>query len=114
MRFMIILKEKVLVNKIQSYLGFAKKSKAIVFGLDNLEKYNKNIYLILYVKQLSENSLNKLNKLVNEKKWKMGVLINQSIDELLYVDNCKVIGITNENLADAILKSNNYDFELVE
>ena len=103
-----------MVNKIQSYLGFAKKIKAIVFGLDNLEKYNKNIYLILYVKQLSENSLNKLNKLVNEKKWKMGVLINQSIDELLYVDNCKVIGITNENLADAILKSNNYDFELVE
>ena len=103
-----------MINKIQSYLGFAKKSRAIVFGLDNLEKFNKSVYLVLYVKQLSENSLNKLNKLVNEKNWKMGELENQTIDELLFVDNCKVIGITNDNLANAIIKANNNDFKLFE
>ena len=111
---MKVLREKVLINKIQSYLGFAKKSRAIVFGLDNLEKFNKSVYLVLYVKQLSENSLNKLNKLVNEKNWKMGELENQTIDELLFVDNCKVIGITNDNLANAIIKANNNDFKLFE
>ena len=110
MKFMKILGEKILISKIQSYLGFAKKSGSIVYGLDNLEKYKKCVYLVLYSDQLSENSLNKLDRLVSERKWKMGVLKKTTIDELLVVNNCKVIGLTNESLANAIIKTNVDDF----
>ena len=90
-RFINLLKEIILKSKIQTYLGFAKKSNAIVYGLDNLEKYFKKNCLVLYSNNLSENSLNKLSRLVAERKWKMGVLKNQTIDELLFVDNCKIL-----------------------
>ena len=44
----------------------------------------------------------------------MGVLKNQTIDELLFVDNCKIIGITNENLARAIVLNGNDDIQLFD
>lgn len=99
-----------MINKILSYLGFAKKSGSIVYGLDNLEKYKKCVYLVLYSDQLSENSFNKLARLVNERKWRMGALKNKTLDELLMVNNCKIIGLTNESLANAIVMANNNDF----
>ena len=91
-------------SKIKSYLGFAKKSNEIIYGIDNLEQYNKKISLVVYSNEISERSLKVLNNLVINKKWKMVKLKNLKLDDLLYTKNCKVIGIKNENLGNAILK----------
>ena len=103
-----------MINKIQSYLGFAKKSGSIIYGLDNLEKYRKCVYLVLYSDQLSENSYNKLKRLVNERKWRMGALKGKTLDDLLMVNNCKVVGLTNESLAKAIVLANTDSFIVFE
>lgn len=97
-----------MINKIKSYLGFAKKSNEIIYGFDNLNTTKKNIKLILYSDSISEKSLKNLRYLANEKKWKMAKLIKTSLDELLNTSNCKIVGIINENLAKAILKQKDF------
>ena len=95
-------------SKIQSYLGFAKKSNDIIYGIDNLKEYNKKMPLVIYSDEISERSLKVLNNLVEEKKWKMIKLKNLKLDDLLFTQNCKVIGIKNENLSKAILEQAEY------
>ena len=60
--------------------------------------------LVIYSDEISERSLKVLNNLVEEKKWKMIKLKNLKLDDLLFTQNCKVIGIKNENLSKAILE----------
>ena len=97
-----------MINKIKSYLGFAIKSNEIIYGFDNLNTTKKNIKLVLYYDSISEKSLKNLRYLANNKKWKMVKLVNTSLDELLNTNNCKIVGITNENLAKVILEQKDF------
>lgn len=82
------------MNKIKTYIGFAKKSRAIVFGEENVLK-TKNPKIILCAQDLSQNTLKKLAKFEN-----INLLSQSSLQELEI--QSKVVAITDKSLADAI------------
>ena len=85
------------MNKINSYIGFAKRSRAIVFGEDKCLAC-KNAKLIIYASTLSNNFTSKV------------VATNIpfcQLEEQIYTGleiNAKVFAITDKNLALAIQK----------
>ncbi len=92
---------RILLKKIVSYLGFCQKSGAIVYGLDNLQKTKKRIYIILTCPSLGENSLKKVSKLALEKNIQV-FETSQPLNLFLNKENCKIIGILNNELSNAI------------
>lgn len=96
------------MNKINSYIGFAKKSRTIVFGEDNC-KDNKKIKLVVYTSGISQNFIKKIQK-SNAKT------ICVDSEQYNHFDvTSKVFAITDENLAKAIeteltnIGGNNFD-----
>lgn len=85
------------MDKINSYVGFAIKSKTIVYGADNILK-SKNINLILASEELSQNTMNKLKntnlKIINLPSAKYNSLNLKGL----------VVGIKDKSLADVIIK----------
>lgn len=88
------------VTKIKSYIGFAIKSGGAVFGADNLDK--AKLYAVLVDKTVSANTLKKVN-LYCERRSVKSVTPDVSLAELVMRDNVKVMGISNESLARAII-----------
>lgn len=91
-------------NKVLTYLGFAKKSNNIIFGIDKLQNYNKKIHLIILCKTANEKYL-KTAQNIRAKNKNCTVLITKvcTLNELLNTDNCKIIGIKNLSLSKAII-----------
>ena len=92
-------------DKLIAYLGFALKSGNLVFGVDNIEAKANKVVIAIFDDTLSDNSCNKLHNLVSRTNIK---LYNSDIlmDELLGRNNCKAIGITSKDLANAIKELN--------
>ncbi len=85
------------MTKIKSYIGFAIKSKQIVFGTDNILKITKD-YLVVASCELAENSIKKLQNKHNNTV----ILDKNSYDQLNL--QFKAFLITDKNLAEAIKK----------
>ncbi len=88
-------------SKIETYIGFAIKKGAVVFGCDNIEKYRKKMYLLLATDTLSDNSYSILQS-VSQKK---AICLLKIADyDLLLKRNCKALAICDKSLSDAIIK----------
>lgn len=88
-------------NKLSTFIGFAVKSRNIVFGVDDILS-SKKAKLILVSSNLSENSRKKLSEYAENKHISM-VMVEEDIFETIFKDkNIKAIAITDENLANAI------------
>jgi len=83
------------MNKILSYIGFAKKSGHIVFGQDNIIK-TKNVQIILCDEALSQNTIKKMVT----KKASIYILPTSNMQELS--QSAKVLAITDKSLSQAI------------
>lgn len=92
------------VNKIKTYVGFAIKSRSIIFGVDDIAK-SKNSHIILYSVLLGDSSKDKLIKFANNKNIEHYEFETQVFDELFENKNIKAIAITDKNLALAIKKN---------
>ena len=90
-------------SKISSYLGFCIRSRKILFGVDNIEKQRKNVFLLLADEKISENSLKILIK--SKEKFACPLIIMQAekLGELVYRPTVKAVGVTDKNLASAIV-----------
>ncbi len=94
-------------KKIDSYLGFAAKSRQLVSGYHTCFhsiKQNK-LKLLILSEDISENTAKKLTKLAQEKKIPLRIY-GQS-DELSRVSGNQergIFGVTDQNFADVILK----------
>ena len=90
------------INKIDTYIRFAIKSRKIIFGLDNVKLQTKNIKIIIADNSLSEKSLRE-TKFISG-KYKIPLLLREAdLNQILNTTNCKVIGISDINLVKAIL-----------
>ena len=90
-------------SKVSAYLGFCIRSRKILFGVDNVEKQRKNVFLLMADEKISENSLKIMIKAKD--KFACPLLITKSgeLGELIYRPTVKAVGITDKNLASAIL-----------
>lgn len=94
-------------NKLKSYLGFSIKSNKIIYGIDNLETTKKNVSLVICCKTLADNSFKKLCILCKKRKWTLAQTNNFTISELIGRENCRILGLLDTNLADAIKNQEN-------
>ena len=94
------------MQKILTYVGFAIKSNKKIFGLDDLLKTKKKIGVILYSSSLEPNSYTKLDKFSNINNIK-AIKVDPDLFVSLNISGVKVLGITDPNLAKAIIKTIN-------
>lgn len=83
------------MNKINSYIGFAIKSRKVVYGADNILS-SKNCKLIVASTDLAQNTIDKLKT-----KNIQIVMVDHSEFQTLNLRGL-VVGITDENLSNAI------------
>ena len=94
-------------KKIDSYLGFAKRSRNLIMGYNTclLAMNKKKLKLLIIAGDVSENTVKKLIHSANESN--IVYRIYSTCDELSQACGTTgrgVFGITNQNFANVILK----------
>ena len=101
-------------DKIETYIGFCIKSRKIIIGVDALGTSRKKVYCILICNTLSENSLNSVKKI----GIKLGVpvikVLNKSLEEISFIKACRVLALTDKELAKAVMENLNSDYEILK
>lgn len=91
-------------SKIVAYVGFAIKSKNIIYGTDDIIK-SKRAKIILLSESLSDSSKSKIENYAKQKNIEVKNFKAEVFNEIMNNQNIKAAAITNESLADAINKS---------
>ncbi|MEG1509100.1 MAG: hypothetical protein RR454_01475 [Clostridia bacterium] len=89
-------------SKVKTYIGFAIKSNKVIWGLDNLLTTKKIPYLIVIDNTLGEVSSRKLQQWLDKNNIPK-VEIDEPLAGIFNKQNCKLIGIRNKELANAII-----------
>lgn len=92
------------MNKIISYIGFAKKSNNLIVGQTPIKRCKKQLYLVLVCGSASENLIN-LAKNVANKHCCAYIITKQKLSELTNLKDIKIVGILDENLSKAIIEN---------
>lgn len=93
-----------MLNKlIRTYLGFSVKSRAIVIGQDRLKETRDKVHLIVYCPTASQNLKDLATRLADKFKCK-ALLMDEKLEDYTSIEGCKVLGLTNPSLAEAIIK----------
>ena len=91
------------MEKIISYIGFAIKSNKVVVGQTSLKNCKQKICLII-VENNNENLINLAKNLA--KKHNCELLVSKlPLSKLTNKIDIKIIGLTDENLSNAIIKN---------
>ena len=89
------------INRIKAYIGFAKKSRTLVCGVDKVRE--RQVHLVIFSSELAPKAKQRCVSLEQS-----GVKVFEIQDEQMYqiIENPKVkaFGIENEELAKAIIK----------
>ncbi len=88
------------VDKIKAYVGFAIKSKSILFGLDKIKE--KKVEIIIFSEQLSKSSTIDLRKIAEKNDCKCIEIKNEEMLTLVGSEKVKAFAIQNKELAKAI------------
>lgn len=90
------------MNKIFSYLGFAKKSASLITGQTSLRVNKKQLYLIMVCNSASDNLKNLAKNLGNKHDCPV-IVTNQMLENLANAKDIKILGLTNAELSKAIM-----------
>ena len=93
------------MNKISSYLGFAQKSNNCIMGQTALKKNKKQLHLIMVCVSATENLKNLAMNLANRHNCKC-ICLETELKNLIKFEDIKILGLTDENLSNAIIKEN--------
>ena len=88
------------INKIKTYVGFAIKSKAIVYGLDQIKE--KKVKVIFFVDSMSNSSKQSLVKVAQKNECPHFEIKTEEMLELVNSEKIKALAILNQDLAKAI------------
>ena len=97
-------------SKILSYLGFAIKSGNLRTGVNAVATL-KRVNLLIVCKTASQNTVKDAEKLA----IKFGCPLVESaisVEEITGKENCKLMAVTDENLANAIIDNLDDSFKL--
>ena len=91
-------------SKVETYLGFCIRSRKIVFGVDEIIKQKKGVFLLLADEALGESSLKDIKKAMEKLACPLLLVEKDTLGELLHRIAVKAVAIKDKNLADALLK----------
>ena len=100
-------------NKIETYLGFCIRARKIVFGIDEIEKQRKGVYLILCDGALGQNSLKVAQNTKELLNCPLLITKNGQLGELLHRPTVKSVAIKDNHLASAIIKEAETEFQFI-
>lgn len=86
-------------DKIKSYIGLAQRSGAIVYGEDIILEKKRLVKVVLIASEAPDKYKQRL-------EGKLSILPTFEVEELckaLHRDGVYAVGVTNENLANAII-----------
>ena len=92
-------------QKIDSYIGFAVRSGDVIYGLDSFPAAKGKIKLILYDAQTGGAAIRKLKTFCERENLTAIRCKGGYISHAVHKDNVKLIAVTSESLAKAILQS---------
>ena len=98
------LKSSTEIGKIDCYINFAVKAGKVVWGVDNLVRAKRAPWVILIDSDLGANSAKELSLYCQRNNAKTLTLPTDYLNNLLKRSNIKVLSITDESLANAILR----------
>lgn len=97
-------------NEWQKYLGLAMRAGAVVYGVDAILQSRQKIYLIVMSeKEATQNLKDKIMNFIARKNTKL-IKLNDDINKYLNTNNCKVFGVTNQDLANQIYSFLNKEY----
>jgi len=92
--------ENQINQKVKNYLGIANQAGYIIIGSDNLDGYDKKLYLILIDKTAGKNS----QKIANRHKEKgIPVFEIENLSSLVNIESCKIVGLKNKGISETII-----------
>lgn len=86
-------------EKLKGFLNICRKANYLIIGGEKLENYNKKLFLIIYDKSAKTSTLKIASKFL---KIPVPVIAIENLDELLSINNCKIVGIKNKKLSEII------------
>lgn len=89
------------IKKIKTYVGFAIRSKAIIYGVDSILETKPSV--IIYSENLAEGSKNKLLESLKKNGCYIFQITKEEIEEIFQSENIKAFAIMNKDLAKAII-----------
>ena len=92
------------IDKAKTYIGFAIKSRAIKFGVDDIVKCKKN-ELIIVSDSLQESSFNKITRFSMQNNIDLLKIGLENFEILLDNKSIKAVAILDKNLAAQIKKN---------
>ncbi|MBR2967232.1 MAG: hypothetical protein IKC35_00455 [Clostridia bacterium] len=101
-------------DKIATLIGFAVKANKLIYGLDTLEEGNKKRYLIVCCHTLSERAFSTAKFIAKRDGVPILVTKTRKLEDIVYKRNCKVIGISNKQMSDAIIDYITNDYSLIK
>lgn len=93
------------LSKIKTYIGFSVKSGKIIYGADTLIETKKRVKLIIVCKTLAKSTCEKVQEYASSKGIQVLSFDECLLEDIVNKKNCKVIGLLNKNLAQAIIDS---------
>lgn len=99
-------------EKIESYMGFARKARALLVGTDTciIAMKKKKIKLLIIAADAAENSIEKLRSTALRNNVDFRVFSNkEKLSSYVGMQNKIAFGITDLGFANAILKEIDFD-----
>lgn len=90
-------------NKVISYIGFSIKSNTCYFNSTIIEKNIKKIKVLIESSDALKNTEEKAIEISNKYKIQLIKLNKITIESITKRKNCKLIGLSDDNLVKAIL-----------
>lgn len=90
-------------NKLASYFGFCVRSGKIAYGVDDIEKQKKSVFMLVYDSSLGASSTKVIIKA--QEKFGCPLLVAEDgiLAQLLHKPAVKAVAIKDNHLAQAIL-----------
>ena len=89
-------------SKLQSYLGFCIRARKLVFGVDNIEKERKGVYLLLCDETLGESSFKTMRNAQEKLSCPLLIAEKDVLGATLYRSAVKAVAIKDKHLAQAV------------
>ena len=92
------------MNKIISYIGFAKKSNNLIVGQTPIKRCLKQLYLVMVCDSASDNLKNLAKNTAIKHNCEI-IITKPNLSKLANLKDIKIIGLTDENLSKAIIEN---------
>ena len=100
-------------TKAQTFIGFTIRTGKFRIGLNAVQTLKK-IKLLIVCKSASENTKDKAKSIKNKYACPMLITVSHTLDQLTSKENAKVMAVTDDALAKAIIENSEKDFIAID